>query len=76
MLRADGQQQEEYHLAPGLGRDAVDPVWSPDVRWLAFSGTSRDGEEGHWLIEVGTWSGRRVDLAPDGVVVDWVAVGT
>ena len=75
VLRADGQQQEKHHLALGLGRYAPDPVWSPDGRWLAFSGTSRDGEEGHWLVEVGAWSGRRVDLAPDGVIVDWVAVG-
>ena len=45
------------------------PIWSPDSRWLAFSGAIEegDGQTGLWLLEFAT--GRTTPLGPAGLEV-------
>ncbi|MGD9099019.1 MAG: hypothetical protein PVF45_00965 [Anaerolineae bacterium] len=67
VLRADGQGEEEYYLGK-----SSNVVWSLEGRWLAFAGVLQNGNSGHWLVEVGTWDPRPLDL-PDALLVDWVS---
>ena len=48
---------------------AMAPLWSPDGRWIAFSGAMRegDGQTSLWLLEFAT--GRVTTLGPDGLEV-------
>jgi Tol biopolymer transport system component len=71
IVRADGQQDEEYPLATGHVRATFAPVWSPDGRRLAVSSVSQGGELEHWVAEVGTWELHPLDLPPDAHIVDW-----
>jgi len=73
VLRVDGQQEDEHHLATGRGRGSPDVVWSPDGGWLAI-GDSAQGEEPKrfWLAEVGTWGLQRLDLPADAYLLAWV----
>ncbi|UCC62504.1 MAG: PD40 domain-containing protein [Anaerolineae bacterium] len=69
VLRADGQQLEEYNLGHG-----GHPIWSPDGRWLAFEGLLENGLPAYLVVEVGTWELRPLNISPDryGKLVDWI----
>ncbi len=64
VAQADGQQ--EYHFAQSFS-----PVWSPDGRWLAFGSTPQGLGSGIWLVEVGTWDPRSLNLPDDAHLVGW-----
>ena len=49
------------------------PVWSPNGRWLAFTGIGAGGEAGHWLAEVRAWGLRWLDLPHDAYIMDWIS---
>lgn len=70
VMRADGSAGEVSYLASGHPA-GWSPGWSPDGQWLAFSG-SYQGEAGHWLATVGTWSLHALDLPPTAQIVDWI----
>ncbi|MBN1581017.1 MAG: PD40 domain-containing protein [Anaerolineae bacterium] len=67
VLRADGQQEEEYALGPG---DTL--TWSPDGRWLAFNAVSETGESTIRVAETGTWHMVPLDLLSDARLVSWI----
>jgi dipeptidyl aminopeptidase/acylaminoacyl peptidase len=63
---ADGSR--ERRLTQELAT-VLSPVWSPDGRWLAFGGATKegDGQTGLWLLEYAT--GRVSALGPEGLEV-------
>lgn len=48
--------------------DALDPVWSPDRRWLAFT-SSRSGTDAVWTLDV--TNGRLQQVSPQGRVAQY-----
>lgn len=67
VMRVDGQQEEEYHLG-----QCSTPIWSPDGRWLVCTSTPQGLGSGVWLVEVGRWGLRPLDLPVDAYLVDWL----
>jgi Tol biopolymer transport system component len=49
-------------------------AWSPDGQQLALTRHEDDPQQGIWLVTVGEWELRPVDLPKDARVVTWVAV--
>jgi Tol biopolymer transport system component len=68
VVRADGQQEEEYHLG-----QCSTPVWSPDGHWLACTSYPQSSGSGVWLVEVGTWGLQPLDLPADAYLVAWIS---
>jgi Tol biopolymer transport system component len=65
VVQVDREEKKAYHLG------GHDPVWRPDGQWLALSGTVQ-GQTGHWLANVGSWTMLALDLPPGARVVDWI----
>lgn len=63
---ADGSRHRQ--LSDGLAM-VVQPVWSPDGRWIAFCGAREEGDaqEALWLLEFATGQLRR--LGDDSLIV-------
>ncbi len=65
VVRADGLQQEEYHLA---GDSAA---WSPDGQRIALSGATPD-ETGPWLAAAPDFSLQAMALPAEAQIVGWI----
>ncbi len=53
--------------------DLIEPVWSPDGNWLAFTSMSRDAKLSITVVKIGEWKAYKVDLPFEDVkLVDWV----
>jgi Tol biopolymer transport system component len=64
VVDADGSS-EQY-----IGR-GMNPVWSPDDRWLAYNGLTDEGNIDARLVETDTWYPLQIGLPADARIVGW-----
>ena len=51
-------------------------AWSPDGQWMVLGNSHWRIPGDKWLIRVGTWERRRLDLPEEASIVDWIALET
>ncbi|MCP4428696.1 MAG: hypothetical protein GY803_29775, partial [Chloroflexi bacterium] len=64
---ANGTETHEVGVARNI-------LWSPDGKWLVL-GNSRHLSPGEkWLVEVGAWEQKQLNLPEESYILDWIAI--